>query len=250
MKRRLVLAGAIVLVAGIGVSTYAWARTQADTTLFACAANSDGALRLVTSAGACKNNETAIQWNQTGPAGAAGATGAQGPAGLNGRDGRDGATGPQGPAGPAGSAAPNPDAIVATMTATGQKQGAITGGGAGGAIDVIAISHEIISPRDPASGLPTGKRQHKPITITKELDKSSPLLINALVTNENLSTVEFTFYKPDGTAYMKEKLTNASIADRQQHGAKETFSFTYQKIEWTWIDGGITAQDDWEAPVA
>jgi hypothetical protein len=30
--------------------------------------------------------------------------------------------------------------------------------------------------RDPASGLPTGKRMHKPFVITKELDKSTPLL--------------------------------------------------------------------------
>lgn len=35
---------------------------------------------------------------------------------------------------------------------------------------------EINSPRDAASGLPTGKRQHRPITITKEIDKSSPIL--------------------------------------------------------------------------
>jgi hypothetical protein len=33
---------------------------------------------------------------------------------------------------------------------------------------------EVVSPRDAASGLPTGKRQHKPLTITKEIDKSSP----------------------------------------------------------------------------
>ncbi|MEP7234918.1 MAG: type VI secretion system tube protein Hcp [Ignavibacteriota bacterium] len=39
-----------------------------------------------------------------------------------------------------------------------------------------AMSHEIVSPRDPASGLPTGKRMHKPFVITKELDKSTPLL--------------------------------------------------------------------------
>ncbi len=39
-----------------------------------------------------------------------------------------------------------------------------------------ALSHVIISPRDPASGLSTGKRMHKPFVITKELDKSSPLL--------------------------------------------------------------------------
>jgi Type VI secretion system effector, Hcp len=34
----------------------------------------------------------------------------------------------------------------------------------------------VVSPRDAASGLPTGKRQHKPMVITKELDKSSPVL--------------------------------------------------------------------------
>ena len=30
----------------------------------------------------------------------------------------------------------------------------------------------------------------------------------------------------------------------------EEIAFTYQKIEWTWNDGGLTAMDDWEAPVA
>lgn len=40
----------------------------------------------------------------------------------------------------------------------------------------ISFEQEILSPRDAASGLPTGKRQHKPFVITKELDKSSPVL--------------------------------------------------------------------------
>ena len=34
----------------------------------------------------------------------------------------------------------------------------------------------IVSPRDPASGLPTGKRQHNDIVITKPIDKASPQL--------------------------------------------------------------------------
>jgi hypothetical protein len=34
--------------------------------------------------------------------------------------------------------------------------------------------HEIVSPRDPQSGLPTGKRMHKPMVITKELDAAAP----------------------------------------------------------------------------
>jgi hypothetical protein len=32
-------------------------------------------------------------------------------------------------------------------------------------------------PRDAASGLPTGKREHKPVNITKPMDKASPLLV-------------------------------------------------------------------------
>ena len=31
---------------------------------------------------------------------------------------------------------------------------------------------EIVSPRDPASGLPTGKRQHKPFTYIGETEKN------------------------------------------------------------------------------
>jgi hypothetical protein len=34
----------------------------------------------------------------------------------------------------------------------------------------------IVSPRDAASGLPSGKRQHEPITILKPVDKSTPLI--------------------------------------------------------------------------
>jgi hypothetical protein len=39
---------------------------------------------------------------------------------------------------------------------------------------------EVKSPRDAASGQATGKRQHKPMTITKELDKSSPKLAESV----------------------------------------------------------------------
>ena len=46
---------------------------------------------------------------------------------------------------------------------------------------------EIKSPRDAASGLPTGKRMHKPSLITKELDKSSPKLAEK-VSNGSVSS--------------------------------------------------------------
>ena len=153
---------------------------------------------------------------------------------------------------------------------TGDIKGSVTQKGREGKIMVIAVSHEIVSPRDPASGLPTGKRMHKPFVITKELDRSSPKLYNALVNNENIPEWELEFWTPQlkaatGTGvefqHYTVTLTNANIAslafrmannkhpDLMKFAEYEEIAFTYQKIEWTWNDGGITAMDDWEAPV-
>lgn len=75
-------------------------------------------------------------------------------------------------------------ALNAYLKLKGQKQGDVKGSvtqkGRENKIMVIAVSHEVVSPRDMASGLPSGKRQHKPFLVTKELDKSSPLLYKAL----------------------------------------------------------------------
>src|SRR6185436_3863256 len=91
-------------------------------------------------------------------------------------------------------------ALNAYLKLKGQKQGDIKGSvtqkGREGKVMVIAVSHEIISPRDPASGLPTGKRMHKPFVITKELDKSSPLLYNVLVNNENITKWKLEHWTP------------------------------------------------------
>lgn len=102
-----------------------------------------------------------------------------------------------------------------------------------GAIEVNSWSwgeSNITSPRDSASGQATGKRQHKPFTITKELDRSTPMLFRA---------------SNNGTRYKKATLTRGSytvtffdvfITGFQHQGVAgspptETVSFTYQKIE-------------------
>jgi type VI secretion system secreted protein Hcp len=166
-------------------------------------------------------------------------------------------------------------ALNAYLRLKGQKQGEIKGSvtqkGREGSIMVIAVSHEIVSPRDPASGLPTGKRMHKPFVITKELDKSSPLLYNVLVNNENVPEWKLEFWTPQLSAaggvgaekqHYTVELMNANVAsisfrmlnnknpELTRYAEFEEIAFTYQKITWTWKDGGITANDDWEAPVA
>ena len=46
----------------------------------------------------------------------------------------------------------------------------------------------------------TGKRMHKPFVITKELDKSTPLLYQALVNNENIAEFELSVFAPGDKA--------------------------------------------------
>lgn len=121
----------------------------------------------------------------------------------------------------------------------------------------IGYAHEVISPRDAASGLPTGKRQHKPVSITKKIDQVSPLLMNALVNNINLPSLTITYVVVDSlgavTPFFEVQLTNASVARIEHKTDKiplEGVTFYYQKISWTCIEGGISAEDDWETPVA
>ena len=165
-------------------------------------------------------------------------------------------------------------ALEAYLSLTGQKQGPIKGSitqkGLEGSIGIIAAQHGIVSPRDPQSGLPTGQRMHKPFVLTKEIDRSTPLLYNVLVTNENISHWELKCFTSQGATpsgagtvvqFYTVRLTNANIAsieftmpnmrnpDLSRLADYEQLAFTYQKIEWVWTDGGVTASDDWEARV-
>ena len=65
-----------------------------------------GALRVLQPGETCRDNETGISWEQTGPVGPPGPTGSPGPPGADGEDGQDGAPGLMGPAGAPGAAGP------------------------------------------------------------------------------------------------------------------------------------------------
>lgn len=161
--------------------------------------------------------------------------------------------------------------LLIYLTLKGQTQGEIKGSvtqaGREDSISVQYLQSKIVSPRDAASGLPTGKRQHQPLVFRKTIDKSTPKLLTALVNNENIQEAHFKFWRPSITGkeeqYFTIDLQNASLASHNLYhpdsydssaggnGADlEEWSFTYQKIVWTFTTGGITAQDDWEAPVA
>jgi type VI secretion system secreted protein Hcp len=159
-------------------------------------------------------------------------------------------------------------ALAAYLSIVAERQGPLRGSvtqkGREGKSLVIAVQHEIVCPRDPQSGIPTGKRMHKPLVLTKELDRASPLLQAVLCTNENIREARIEFWTATATGQEKQhytvRLTNANISSITFKMANirspklvrfaeyEEIALTYQKIEWTWNDGGISAADDWEAP--
>jgi hypothetical protein len=69
-----------------------------------CYNNTNGQLRVIDSNAQCKSNETALNFNQTGPQGPQGIQGVQGPQGPQGPEGQQGPQGPQGPQGATGPA--------------------------------------------------------------------------------------------------------------------------------------------------
>jgi hypothetical protein len=90
-----VAALALVVVAGAAYATI----PDGQGVVHGCFKKS-GILRVVDPAvGQCSDDETALDWNQTGPRGLDGAPGPQGPKGDTGDNGEKGETGPQGPQG-------------------------------------------------------------------------------------------------------------------------------------------------------
>ena len=130
-------------------------------------------------------------------------------------------------------------------------------------MEAVAFSFEVASPRDAASGQASGKRQYKPLMITKRIGPATPQLFQALTTNEALPTVllEFTATDKNGEEYVSYtiKLVNASVTSIRQHTQPaaagsagthdapqmEEIGFTFQRIEIESKDGKTMAVDDW-----
>jgi type VI secretion system secreted protein Hcp len=128
----------------------------------------------------------------------------------------------------------------------------------------VAQEIQFESVRDAASGLPSGKRQHKPITITQEIGASTPNLFSAASRNEVFSAINLNFLKASNpaqpeTLYYTITLTNALVTGYRrrhtEHGKVrqsgintrevEEFDLVFQQITFTNVTGSKTASDDW-----
>ena len=158
-------------------------------------------------------------------------------------------------------------ALTAYLAVKGKSQGDIKGdcpqgGDKKDKILVYHADHEVEIPRDTHTGLPTGQRIHKPLTVTKHKDQASPKLYKACCTGEQCDvTLDYYRIKPDGTEekYYTVKLAEAIVVnlreytpvtflpDNKPYLDMEDVSFTYSKITWTYNDGNIEYTDDWKA---
>ena len=129
----------------------------------------------------------------------------------------------------------------------------------------LGFHYELTSPRDVASGQATGKRQHKPIVITKEWGAATPQIFQALATNELLKSVLFEFVRVNASGEEVVthtiKLSDASVANLEQYihfnaighedsdDARhlEDVAFTFRRIEIENLVGKTAAADDWMA---
>lgn len=130
---------------------------------------------------------------------------------------------------------------------------------------IKGFSHNISIPRDPQSGQPSGQRIHDPLVISKLIDKSSPLLYNALTKGETLTEVELKWYRTSYAGkpehYFSLILEDAVIVnmdtymDSEEGQAKtqvaplEKVSFAYRKITWRHETASTSGEDDWRIGV-
>jgi type VI secretion system secreted protein Hcp len=164
------------------------------------------------------------------------------------------------------------------MTVKGKKQGDIskeasTPGSIGQAarsdtkfhnkITVVGFDSGIVVPRDMASGVATGTRNHQPVKLIKLFDRASPLLWQALANNELLEDINAEFYRthPDGMPepqlFFKIKWVNATLVegkgyvpmtinpDFKFYQNMEEWSFTYKAVKWEHVPASTTGEDKW-----
>jgi type VI secretion system secreted protein Hcp len=158
-------------------------------------------------------------------------------------------------------------ALTAYAKVTGKSQGEIKGdcpqgGDKKDRILLYSVEHSVEIPTDTHSGLPTGQRIHRPLTMLKHKDQATPKLFKACCTGENCN-VELDYYRIMETGieekYFTVKLEEAIVVtmreftpttflpENKPYYDMEEVSFTYAKITWTYNNGNIEFTDNWKA---
>jgi type VI secretion system secreted protein Hcp len=133
-----------------------------------------------------------------------------------------------------------------------------------GTIECSAYEDAVQTPREETTGQLTGRRIYRPVTITKRIDKTTPLLWKALCQNEPVTSAEFRFFRPSpGGSGAEEHFQtvllengyvsaisrvskDAIMAGENAPPMMERVSFHFQDITITYEIGGATHKDSWK----
>ena len=146
------------------------------------------------------------------------------------------------------AAMPAMAALNGYITVKGSKQGATKGRSAVIEVRGAGGTGNVVESKSQNKKVESGKRQHKPITVVKEVDATDALYLEALKTHEQLTEVMVDL-NAKAKEPMKLQLKDAFISriENKKINGKEylEIEFTYQQIEWTFSAGKTTHQDDW-----
>jgi type VI secretion system secreted protein Hcp len=131
-------------------------------------------------------------------------------------------------------------------------------------IECVYYEQAVATAREAGTGMATGRRQYAPLLIRKRLDKSSPLLMKAMVENQAVEGT-FKFFRPnpngDGTteqfytvtirqgriASVRQYVPDALVPASSNEPPLEEVTFVFHTIAWTFTEGGVTHEDTWNS---
>ena len=150
--------------------------------------------------------------------------------------------------------------LVPAVPGAGEAQAQMTmnlasaGRGSGVSAIIEGFNHGVMIPQDAVSARARGRRVHKPFTVRKRIDASTPLLYQALANSETIPavTIRVPTTRAAGGPTMTITLTEARIMSIMSESfgddlPMEEVSFNYAKIKWTSSEGGTEYEDDWRA---
>lgn len=141
--------------------------------------------------------------------------------------------------------------------------GSVNVAGREGTVEVLEFNHRVYLPTDRDDGTITGTRKHDALIIHKAFDKSSALLYQRVCTGTSIPKITIKWYEitdqGEEKPYYQHVLTKCKIASvrsymhnvkdraKEQYVHQEEVTIRYEKISWTFLDGNLMHQDEWNS---
>ena len=126
-----------------------------------------------------------------------------------------------------------------------------------GSIELKSFSHGVTIPVDPSWGKLTGTRVHRPITIVKEFDQTTPLLYRAVCEGSVMKKGIIKMYRilesgieAEYFNIVMENVKFTTVAPFMTPNGMssthlETLELRYEAISWKYTEGNIIYRDTW-----